>query len=493
MTFDNLSRRVARGRSMGAKRWLEIAVCVALASGLTGAQGLEASTVAYIPSRPDLRPPELTVDTAEPAPGSPHIFVAPWRGDGQAGPMILDEQGELVWFHPMPHSRKATDFRAQRYHGRPVLTWWEGHFDPDGFGRGHYIIANQSYQRIARFRSGDGHLGDLHEFVITPRDTALITIYRPVPYDLSPLGGPEHGTVLEAIVREVDIDTGRVLLDWHALDHVSLTESHEPVSSDGDELYDFFHVNSIDVDHDGNLLVSARHTDTVYKIDRQTGEVIWRLGGKRSDFTMGPGARFFSQHDARRQPDGTLTLFDNSNPPQKRDSSRAIILRLDMRRMRATLEQSFEHPLGLSSISQANAQALPGGDMFVGWGSQPYFSRFNANGDLEFDAHFPDDTDVYRSYQLPWKGDPPGVPAIDTEVANGEVSVRASWNGATEVARWQLLAGPTADRLRPVTSAAWEGFETTLRTDMDEGKVAVRAISESGEPLARSREITIGR
>lgn len=474
-----------------ARRLAVVGLSALLATGLAGDDVWEG-TVAGFQSQPRLSPPTVTVKNPAPPGQSGYTFVAPWRGEGQAGPMILNRRGEMVWFRPAPPEQEAQDFRVQRYQGRSVLTWWEGYVDEDGFGHGEYVVADHNYREIARFRPADGRPGDFHEFVITPRGTALITVYRPVPYDLSSIGGPANGTLLEGIVQEIDIETGRVLLRWRALDHVKLTDSHEEVPSDPDDAFDHFHVNSIDIDHDGNLLVSARHTDTVYKIDRQTGEVIWRLGGKRSDFTFGPGARFFSQHDARRQPDGDITLFDNSNPPKVREVSRAIRLRIDEQRMTATLEKAVQHSLGLSSDSQGNMQTLPGGDIVVGWGSQPYFSRFDKSGETVFDARFPDDTDVYRTYQAPWSGRAPGRPAISVDVGDGGgLSVYASWNGATEVRRWQVLAGHHREDLHPVASAPWDGFESTIGAEGTHPYVAVRALGEGGSTLGTSRTLTL--
>src|SRR5204863_9360513 len=120
----------------------------------------------------------------------------------------------------------------------------------------------------------------------------------------------------------------------HSLGHVALDESSEPPPKKRSQPDDYFHVNSIDVDTDGNLLVSARNTHAVYKLKRRTGAILWRLGGKRSDFAMGPGTRFAWQHDARRRPDGTVSLFDNEAAPQVRAQSRGLVLRLNMPRMR---------------------------------------------------------------------------------------------------------------------------------------------------------------
>ena len=465
------------------------AVAIALAVGL-GWGGEPEGDVVRFESRPDLRPPAFSVEVPANTPGSDYTFVAPWRGEGQSGPMILDGQGEIVWFHRLPPQQEAMDFRVQRYRGRPVLTWWEGFVDEDGYGHGEYVIADRSYREIARLRPADGRLGDFHEFTLTPRGTALITVYRPLTRDLSRIGGSEAATVLESVVQEIHVATGRALLTWRALDHVDLAESHEEVPDGTDEAFDHFHVNSIEVDHDRNLLVSSRHTDTVYKIDRRTGAVIWRLGGQRSDFALAPGARFYAQHDARRQPNGDITLFDNSNPPQVRESSRALRLAVDESTMTVRLKQAVEHPLGLSSESQGNAQARAGGDLVVGWGSEPYISRFSRTGETQFSARFPEDTDVYRAYQFPWRGRGIGRPAISVEVVNGQPVVYASWNGATEVSSWQVLSGRRPGHLNPVASSPWEGFETAIETDVRMPYYAVRALGRSGTRLATSEAVT---
>ena len=185
--------------------------------------------------------------------------------------MILDNDGQPVWLCPVRGEEKdAMDFKVQRYRGEPVLTWWEGVHT--GYGQGDYLILDNSYREVARVRAGNGYDGDHHEFLITPEDTALLTIYHKVPMDLSSVGGPKDGTVLDGIVQEVDIETGEVLFEWHSLEHVGLDES---------ELrYDYFHVNAIDVDHDSNLLISSRNTSAVYKVDRRTGKISGGSGAR---------------------------------------------------------------------------------------------------------------------------------------------------------------------------------------------------------------------
>jgi hypothetical protein len=419
-------------------------------------------------SRPDLKPPpvQVLVRARGTAPG--YLFIAPKKHVAQAGPMILDNRGQVVWFKPLD-TRGVTDFRVQRYRGRPVLTWWRGR-PTDGKGDGNYAIVDSSYRPVARVRPANGLIGDIHEFLITKRDSALMTIFHRVQRD--------GRTIFEGALQEIDIATGRVLFEWHSIDHVSLDESYENRPRKVSIPYDYFHVNSIDVDTDGNLLVSARNTHAVYKIDRRTGAIIWRLGGKRSDFTLGPGARFAWQHDARRLPDGTISLFDNEAAPQIGRQSRAIVLRLDLRRKRAVLVRSYVHRPPLLAVDQGNAQRLPDGHFLVGWGHQPYVTEFDAAGRTIFDLRFGQGSDSYRAYRFPWDGRPIDRPALT--IHDGVAYV--SWNGATDVAAWLIHAG-TIERRVPKT-----GFETALPLPHlnSRSAIEVEALDAEGKVIGSS-------
>jgi hypothetical protein len=403
--------------------------------------------------------------------------------------MIFDNLGRLVWFSK---DRYATDFKVQLYMGEPVLTWWEGEIVA-GHGVGEYVIFDDSYREIARVQAGNGYRGDLHEFSITPQDTALLTAYTETQTDLSGIGGPKDGMAWGGIAQELDIETGEVLFEWHSLEHVGVEESYRKPPQDPSTALDYFHINSIDIDFDDNLLISAKGTYAVYKIDRESGEVLWRLGGKQSDFEMGPGTKTVSQHDARRQRDGTITIFDNGAPPEVREQSRGIVVDLDMDRMRSTLVREFTLPNGPLSTSQGNLQVLPNGNVFAGWGSEPYSSEFSHDGTLLFDARFLGSAQSYRAFRLPWSGHPSEDPAVAVERGSDDkVTVYASWNGATEIATWQVLASSDPDRLEPVGSASWRGFETTIIVRTAEPLVAVRARSASGRVIGTSRAVRSG-
>jgi hypothetical protein len=445
-------------------------------------------------SRPDLKPPPVEVLTSSgAAPG--YIFFAPKMKVVQAGPMILDNEGQVVWFHPLK-TKGISDFKVQTYHGQPVLTWWRGRA-PMGVGNGYYVISDQSYREIGRVYAGHGYAGDIHEFLISDRNTALVPVYHQVKLDLTTSGGPRQGRIFDGIVQEIDIPTGRVLFEWHSYPEVALDESYAPPpkAAKGKKAapWDYFHLNSIDVDDDGNYILSARNTHAIYKISRVTGKIMWRLGGKQSDFKMGAGTTFAWQHDARRLDDGTITIFDNGAAPPVEKFSRVLVIRADEDRKTATLDRSYQHPQRLLAPFEGNAQVLPSGNVLVGWGAIPYISEYDANGRLVLDLRFgkgtaritkPDqDADTYRAFRFDWEGHPADRPVV--KMAGGNAYV--SWNGATEVARWQFLAGRDVGHLTALRSTPKTGFETAISIQTDEDFIAVRALDENGAILGTSK------
>lgn len=438
-------------------------------------------------SRPDLRIPTLTVNRNRPGVSTDPIFIAPYNAPNgaQAGAVIVDNQGEPLWENPL-EGKVTTNFRVQSYRGSPVLTWWEGSIEL-GHGVGEYVIADSSYRVLRRIQAARGLRGDLHEFVITPRDTALLTSYVVEKADLSSVGGSRNGTIQDAIFQEIDLASGRLLLEWHSLGHIELGESYSPVGAD----WDFFHINSVDLDNDGNLLVSSRSTHTVYKLDPR-GAILWRLGGKRSDFEMSPGSNFAWQHDVRRQPDGSLTVFDNGATPAVERRSRGLILDIDEQAMIATLLRQYTHPKILTG-SQGSVQPLANGNVFIGWGESPHVSEFHHTGELLFDATLGREYQSYRAFRLPWTGMPADAPAIAVSGQGRERTVYASWNGATEVHTWQVLAATGENEaLQPRSRARSRSFETAIRfRPQGASRVAVKAIDSEGNSLGQSPPVAI--
>ena len=495
---------------VGAAVVLAIAVGVALWAPWVDEEKAQPPQQAAVPdgsapllSRPDLRPPKVTVETHPDEVDEQYVFISPRLEnvprDGaqrQQGAVVFDSNGRVVWFRAAPDGEPTTDFRVQRYQGEPVLTWWEGAANKYGEGRGQGVIVDRNYKTIATVQAGNDEFVDLHEFLLTDRGTALVTIYSRAERDLTAFGGKRDGTVTQGIVQEIDVESGEVLFEWESLDHVELAESHWPQPSKDQPSWDYFHINSVDEDEEGDLLLSARHTDAIYKIDRETGEVEWRLGGKRSDFDMGPGTEFGLQHDARFLGDGVIGLFDNAQRAkegERQAASSAKRLRLDEEAMTATLEEKFDQPNRMWAETQGSAGWHQDGGAIVGWGSLGAFTRFAGDGSVVLDGHIAPNYDSYRAYLARWDGQPETQPAVDVRREGGQIAVAASWNGATAVRSWQVLAGSSPDSLlvlgRP---APWNGLETTTVRATPHPYVAVAALDAAGKELARSRVVEVG-
>ena len=458
----------------------------------TAHQARDPNEMQHFHSSPQLLAPVIgvTARSSQTAPG--YLFAAPYAGPGPSGPMIFDEAGNLVWFDPLSAGTEATNLQVQQYGGQPVLTWWQGHIPPQGFGEGEDVIADSSYRVIGHVHAGNGYAADLHDFHIAPDGTALVTAFDPVLCNLSAMGGPSGGAVTDSIFQEIDLGTGLVRREWHSLDHVGLGDSYSsPVSTSTQWPFDFFHVNSIEELSDGMTLISARNTWALYELDTRTGQVLTRIGGRHSSVRLSPGAATAFQHDATVLANGTISIFDNGADPKIHSQSRALVVSIDPRAKTDKMVSQYEHPAALSAGSQGNVQLLANGDAFVGWGSEPYFSEFSAGGQLLFDAHMHGSYESYRAYRFPWTGTPSGAPAIAALApsAGAPVTVYASWNGDTRTASWRVLAGPSAQQLAPVATAVRTGFETAIPTPGPEAFLAVQALDASGAALAASRTI----
>lgn len=450
-------------------------------------------------TEPDLAAPRITVRRPG-ARGTGSIFLTPLPSPvvhpgatntvtlspvGPGGPMILDDRGRLVWFRQLAPPDVAANLRVQRFRGRRVLTWWQGPVTAAAYGLGEAVIADSSYRTVRKVRAGNGYGMDIHEFTLTPEGDALFTIYQPVMVHLPGTPAEQRNLLLDAIVQEVDVATGLVVWEWHSLGHIPLSESY--ATPENSAFYDAFHINSVQALRGGRILISARDTSAVYEIARAGSRILWTLGGKASDFRLGPGARFWFQHDAQLLPGGQLSVFDDeAGPPQKAPSSRALVLRLDMRRHRATVVRALHRSDDTSAQSEGSVQTLPGGGHFVGFGAQPWFAQFSASGRLLFDARLPEDDGSYRAYRFPWRARPTSKPVATARETPGGTDVYASWNGATDVARWQVLAGADAASLKVVGALPRTGFETRMPVAGPAPLYAVRALDGKGRVLGTS-------
>jgi hypothetical protein len=427
-------------------------------------------------SRPDLQPPTFDVRERAQRLASGHVLVAPSSGPGQHGALLLDDSGSPIWFEPARDDRAVMNFRVQRYRGEPVLTWWEGTI-ANGYGNGEYVVVDHAYRTIARVHAGNGYAGDLHEFLITADDTALVSVVRTVPADLSSIGGPADGSVIDSGFQELDVATGRVLMHWSGLGRIALQESYkEPAASP----YDYLHLNSIDVGADGNLLVSGRHTWTLYRLDRRTGAILTRIGGKRSDLTIGSGAGFAWQHDARWRNPQTITLFDDG----AQLLSRGLVLDLDESGVQ--LARAYAHHPALLATAEGSVQALPNGNVLVGWGTEPWVTEFAVGGAVRFDGRFRGGGTTYRAFRESWVGRPTEPPAVATRRLDKGVDAWVSWNGSTETTTWLVRDSATAAVGRELARVPRTGFETHIHLGDPQRYLRVSALDANGAVLGIS-------
>jgi hypothetical protein len=435
-------------------------------------------------SRPDLKPTAVSVSGSKQyaaMSGAPrYVFLSlltlgpTLPGGAQAGPMIIDARGDLVWFQPTPHPN-VFNFTPQTYRGKPVVSWWSG-TNLATYGEGSYTLLDESYSTVATVAGADGLQGDLHDFLITPEDTALFTAYEQTTVN--------GMAVEEGIAFEVDIASGDVVYSWRSLDpgHVGVPETYLPRPQSGP--WDYFHINSVSLwpGPERDLLISARNTCAVYRVSRSDGAIVWRLGGRRSDFEMTDRTRFWWQHDARALQDGSgVSLFDDASLPVERSQgdpqSRGIVLKFGPGKREVTLEVECLHSdtevAGNEAGYMGNMQLLSNGSYFVGWGGQiPYFSAFGPKGSgarppLLLDGRFPVKCFSYRAYASDWVGKPPQSElAVAARPAASGASdaweAYASWNGATEVASWKVSAGTSPGRLSNEHVVARNGFETAI-------------------------------
>jgi Arylsulfotransferase (ASST) len=438
---------------------------------------------------PGAQAPVMTVAVPDHDPAAGDVLTTNGPGPGQYGPLIYAPNGRLVWFDRLPGGETAEDLNEQTYEGQRDLTWWRGRVLSLGFGQGEDIVMNSRYQTVARDAGGNGLKADLHDFQIAPHDIAYNTAFNPIRCDLAPVKGARDGTITDTAVQEIDLKTGLVRWEWHSLDHVGASES-EVETPAGTSPWDYFHLNSIDPEPDGDIFISARSTWAGYQLEGGSGRILWRLGGSRSSFKMAPGTRTAWQHDGRVLPNGEVTFFDDGSNPPIHSQSRAVRIALDFRTHEAHLASVYtHHDPPLLAASQGNVQTLADGDTLVGYGGVPAISEYAKDGSLLFDAHQPFDMSFYRAFRFPWSARPLAPPALLASLNNTseETIVHASWNGATEVAAWRVLAGPHPAALAPQTTIQADGFESSTILPKVYAYTAVQALDSHGHVLGTSK------
>lgn len=443
--------------------------------------------IQHYATAPLLTPSTVTLTThARPGASPGDLFLAPYQGEGSPGPMISEQDGALVWFHPLSAGDEATNFQVQQWEGKPVLTWWQGRILGVGFGQGEDEIYNSSYQRLGSIRAGNGYKADLHVIKLTPQGTAWIDVFDPIHMSLTSMHGPANGVLTDSVIQEIDVKTGLVMWEWHALGHIPLHESLNPIPHNGNP-WDYIHVNSVDPGSSNDVLISARNSWALYDVSIKTGAFNWQIGGEHSSVRQGPGTKTYWQHDAEWQPDGIISVFDNGSTPPKEKQSRGVLLKPNFATKTVSLVKAYVNSTKtLLAPAQGSMLSLPEGNWLMGYGNLPNFTEYNAAGEVLLDGTLGPNVQDFRTYLSPWSGHPSGSPAILAKRNGSSVTVLTSWNGATEVASWQVLGGSSPSSLAVLATVPKSGFQTQTSVTSSATYVETRALDASGNVLGNS-------
>ncbi|KAK5168454.1 uncharacterized protein LTR77_007024 [Saxophila tyrrhenica] len=462
-------------------------------------------------TRPDIDAPrwDITIyDQDALAPGYFFVSTYEWveqkNEDTRAwiGPHIYDSTGELIWSGaPLFRGYNVNDFRVQTVNGEQVLTGVFKHDAIDVMVNSHYDIQN-----MVVLTKGDINM---HDFNVVENGTRALSMnlhrYEASLEESKAVGCDEPYDVLTSGFKEYDTATWEVLFEWNAMDHIPITESY--LETKCNNRWDFIHANSIDKFPDGDYLLCGRHTDTLYKISGTTGKIVWRLGGKTSDFEI--DGHFSGQHHSRVVSQNSthvlLSLLDNAirpgEPHTTNDQSRGMImaLRTDTTPMTAEVLRTYNHPHGDYSPGRGSFQLLPNGNAFAAWWTRSLISEHSADDRVLMEAEWIPELKSYRSFKFPWVGRPTEPPAVHAQVQrlpplkSGTEKelvtvVHVSWNGATEVATWDLfeavpLHGQEKHHLRSVER---DGFETMVVYDGVLDHVVMEARDRNGTVLGTS-------
>lgn len=425
-------------------------------------------------------------------------------GEGWPGPVIYDNAGDVVWSGTAQlDSTDVNDFRLSNVGGQLVPTLYDRN-------RRLGLIFDDRYrirQILEVVKKGVGEGVNAHEFKFVENGTKVLVIMdrrqRATERDKQAIGFDGDACWVEYNkLVELDVKTGDVTFQFDPRGRIGLEESS--VYHAGRNItnycragWDFMHANSIDKSDDGHYLFNARHTNTVYKISKDDGSIIWRLGGKHSDFDMG-NVHFSRQHDIRfRGQNATHTivsLMDNAlgedEAPPTHDFSRGLLIALNTVNMTASLIAHYDHPDRLLAQRRGNMQILDDGHVFMGWSEHAYLSEHAADGTVLLKARLvPDRIGSYRAYKFPFVGRPLTRPDVvaSTSLLENRTVVHVSWNGDTQVRSWRLY---TTARDGTEAEAVWQidrrGFETRLEWSGLTDYVRVAGLDKHGESVGWS-------
>ena len=408
-----------------------------------------------------------------------YYFLAPFNPATNTGGylVIMDSAGEPVYYQPVT---AALDFKRQ---SNGNLTYFD-------FQDGLFYEIDSTYSIVNEYSAGNGYPTDGHELLLLENGHALLMIYDSQPVDMSEVveGGQPDATVIGLILQEIDTQDN-VVFEWRSWDHFFITDTQVSLTT---PVIDYVHGNAIEVDDDGNWLVSSRHLSEITKIDRQTGDVMWRLGGNRNEFTFTnePAPYFDFQHDVRRLPSGNLSIFDNRTN-QMPSFSRAIEFSLDENVLTATRVSELRTTPDTYSFAMGNAQRLPDGGTVIGWGTAGRVTELDTSGTPVFDLSLA--LWNYRAFRMPWVGHPTWTPTLVVQEENGKHRLAYSWNGATEIASYRVYGGSAPHPATLIDSPDKLGFETQTIVDHPSGGCyfySVTPIDNSGNVMVSSPEVT---
>lgn len=311
---------------------------------------------------------------------------------------------------------------------------------------------DDTYTVVDEFKAGNGYITDNHELQILDNGHVLLMIYDSQIIDMSEVvaGGDTASQVTGLVIQEIDTEKN-VIFEWRSWDHFQITDAtHMDLTANR---IDYVHGNAIEVDNDGNLLISSRHMDEITKVDRSTGEIIWRLGGRNNEFTfINDDIMFSRQHDIRRLPNGNITLFDNGNfhDPQ---FSRAVEYELNEEDKTAALVWEYRNSPDYYGAFMGNVQRLPSGKILIGWGgTNPNVTEVSPDGSKTFELTFiPDGIWSYRAFRAKWKG-VAAAPYLWADTSGQELILHFTKFGDPDALKYRLYRGGSPDVVTIVDS-----------------------------------------
>ncbi len=468
----------------------------------SGSPGSSELAAPPIPDRPPLSafPNFLTVPqdiphftmtgTSDPAEGD--IFIAPFywtKAEVGSYLLILNDQGQLVYYRSVADALDAWDFKVQP---NGMLSY----YDQKNFT---FYIMNSHYQVVDTYQAGDGYFADLHDFQMLPNGYALLMAYDAETIDMSKyvVGGKTNAIVTGLVIQELD-PSKNVIFEWRSWDHFAMTDS---VSGLTTQNIDLIHGNSLDLTSDGNLLLSTRNLNEVTKIDLQTGNIIWRLGGKENMFAYVNSPTFSYQHDARELPNGDITVFDNQGTQEQPAPSVAMEYRLDETNKTATQVWGFTHTPPVFGTFMGNVQRLSDGNSVIGWGAPSQakgyafvtMTEVNPDNQVVLELTLDQPYVSYRAFRFPWQGTPATPPVLAYKMNNGTLTLGYSWNGATDVASYQVSGGTSPRALNLIENTPKTDFETQSQFNnlpANECYFQVAAMDNNGNILAHSNIVS---